>query len=248
MAITPFSQLFNTLVFAVFALTTFRVSTLFAQGAVLAVSLLFFKSKLRDFGFGSIIRIIPILLFVFTLNCFRGNGEIVLRLGILVVVKQGIQRGIYYSCVIAELFAMSRLLTRGFGENELVAAFASVMPVAAKRRGRRHAESETARGAHTVSFGDFLLVLFHVLKIFRVAYAEMKFFFSPGTWRKGDGRGLRGRIISYFHEVYTKSLEEFENADAQTLGQRRGIKLLPLDYLLIAFQTAFLAASLFVRV
>jgi hypothetical protein len=91
-------------------------------------------------------------------------------------------------------------------------------------------------------------VLFHVLKIFRVAYAEMKFFFSPGTWRKGDGRGLRGRIISYFHEVYTKSLEEFENADAQTLGQRRGIKLLPLDYLLIAFQTAFLAASLFVRV
>jgi hypothetical protein len=248
MAITPFSQLFNTLVFAVFALTTCRVSTLFAQGAVIAVSLFFFKSKLRDFGFGSILHIIPILLFVFALNCFRGNGEIVLRLGILVVVKQGIQRGIYYSCVIAELFAMSRLLTRGFGEDELVAAFASVIPAAARRRGRRRGESETAHCAHTVSFGDFFLVHFYVLKIFKVAYAEMKIFFSPGTGRKGDGRGVRGRIISYFREVYTKSLEEFENADAQTSGQPRGIKLLPLDYVLIALQTAFLAASLFVRV
>lgn len=268
MAITPLSQLFNTLLFAFYSLLTHSFTTILFQGALVSFSLLFFRKNVRGVRVRAFIPILPVLVFVFTVNCVRGYGEVMLRLGIFVLVRQGIQRGLYYVLVIVFLFIMSRLLTHGFAQEELfnslysLARFFGKLKLPGRRScpggwiARRPADDTAgvARGiAHGIAASEaarpddpcppavvtFLLVLFSVLRMFQVAYAEMKLFFKKGE------RSLKQRVIDYFYAVYGKSMEEFDGIETSSW---RTVRFLPFDYLYVSLQVALLVASSVLRI
>lgn len=228
MAITPLSQLFNTLLFACFSLITYRFSTLVFQSALVLCSLLLFRGCLRGMRARAVLPILPVLVFVFAVNCFRGSGEVMARFGVFVLVRQGVLRGTYYACVIILLFMMSRLLTKGFRQEELFNSLYTLSRLL-KKSGRG-----PGRGGPPDSEATFLVVLFSVLGMFQVAYTEMRIFF-----RKGEP-SLKRKFVAYFHSVYEKSLSEFQGMNA---GSWRAVRPLPLDYVYSAFQLALLAAA-----
>jgi hypothetical protein len=231
MAITPLSQLFNTFLFACFALTTFRFSSIVFQTVFVLCSLFFFRGRLGKMKVRSVLPVLPVIVFVLAVNCFRGSGEVAARFGVFVLVRQGLTRGVYYACVIFLLFVMSRLLTKGFPQDLLFNALFTVS--------RLFGRSKFARGGPGAppSETDFLAVLFCVLGMFQVAYAEIRIFF-----RKGE-RSLKRKCIAYFYAVYEKSLDAFKNMDA---GSWSPVVPLPFDYVHSALQVAVAAAALFV--
>jgi energy-coupling factor transporter transmembrane protein EcfT len=228
MAITPLSQLFNTFLFACFALATYRFSAIVFQGAFVLCSLFVFRGCLRGMRARAVFPVIPVLAFVFAVNCFRGSGEVIARFGIFVLVRQGVLRGTYYASVIILLFVMSRLLTKGFSQGELFDSLYTLSRLL-KRSGGASAPRDPMNSEAT-----FLAVLFSVLGMFQVAYAEMRIFF-----RKGE-RSLKRKCVAYFRSVYEKSLSEFQGTDA---GSWRLVRPLPLDYVYSASQIALLAAA-----
>jgi hypothetical protein len=179
----------------------------------------------------AVLPVLPVLVFVFAVNCFRGTGEVVARFGVFVLVRQGLQRGTYYACVILLLFVMSRLLTKGFPQDVL---FNSLYTIS--RFLKIHAPAH-GRSAAPASEADFLAVLFCVLGMFQVAYTEMRIFFNKGE------RSLKRKCVAYFHTVYDKSLDAFHGMDP---GIWRPVVPLPFDYAYSAFQVALAVAALFV--
>jgi len=150
---------------------------------------------------------------VFILNCFRGGGQVILRYGPIILLKQGMIRGAYYSAVIIELFYMSRLLTRIFSSEVLLGALSSLDNLVFrvfKRKEKR-----------------FFIVLYHVLGIFAIIYTELKIFF------RGKKGGLKHKTVHFFHSVFTKSLHEFE---IQSCGSIDPVRPKKADYVLISAQ------------
>ena len=153
------------------------------------------------------------LLFVFVLNCFRGGGQVILRYGPILLLKQGMMRGAYYSAVIIELFYMSRLLTRIFSPEVLMGSLSSLDTLISrifKHRKKR-----------------FFIVLYHVLGIFALIYTELKIFF------RRKERGLKQKTVQFFHGVFEKSLRDFEVRNIVCIDPIRPQKA---DYALISAQ------------
>jgi len=162
-----------------------------------------------------IIPLIPVLLFVFTLNCFRGGGELLFRYGPILLLKQGIIRGSYYVAVIIELFLMSRLLTRAFS-SELLLGSLSTLDLFLFRAFRNRK-------------GNFFLVLYYVIGIFSHVYAELKIFF------RATEQNLKQKTVIFFRSVFEKSLIEFDEgnrAQMMEIRPKRG------DFLLVSVQIA----------
>ena len=251
--VTPLSQLFNILVFACVSLSAPGFSAVVYQGAGVLFSLFLLRGRLRGAKARSVLPLLPVLGFVFAVNSFRGSGEVVARIGVFVLVRQGVVRGTYYSCVIALLFVMSRLLTKGFSRGDLFDSLYTLSRAFGRRAGRHRGFPEPAGGgrfegnpdgaersaeATPAAGGAFLLVLFFVLEMFQIAYAEMKGFFGK------EERSLKRKLIAYFRSVYEKSMSEFALMDA---GKWRAVRPLPLDFVSSALQVCLMGAAVAFR-
>jgi ABC-type proline/glycine betaine transport system permease subunit len=216
--VTPISHIVNIILFALFALIMKLFSVVLLQCAIIGVSLFLHRSRIEAVSVKQTIPILPIVGFVLILNCFRGTGEVLVRFGPFVVVRQGVFRGIYYTAVILQLWIMSKLLTIGFGEEGLVLSLSSVS------------------SAHTGT--GIVLVLYYILRIFQNTYSELKGIF------KGGGKGVRERIIQFFIAAFEKSNNDYDRLSSfSPTGQRLTIA----DYLSIAAEVCVLFTSFVIR-
>lgn len=182
--------------------------------------------KYRDIPLRDITPILPILLFVFILNCFRGGGEIVLRWGPIIILKQGIMRGVYFSAVIMEIFIMSKLLTKGFPPDSLLSTLYTIDTVICKIFRCKNSYSLNENNPFH-SRKNFILILFYVLRIFRIIYTELKIFFTI------KGKSLKGKIIQFFNTVFKQSLDKYEKMKKVTVSP---VKPVIHDYIYISVQ------------
>lgn len=229
---TVFSLLINLILFVSFALLYETFVTILLQGMIILISFLIFGIRCREIPVWDFIRLLPVVLFVFMLNCFRGGGEIIFRFGPFVLLRQGILRGAYYSAVIAELFMMSKLITKGFPSNHIISALYSIDAFLFKKSGfQKRSSQPPAR--------NFFLILLYVLKIFQITYSELRLFFKTG---KGS---LGNKILQFFSTVFKKSLNEYEK-----IGSIEIITLRPvfLDYLYITVQAVCLSSAFFIKI
>lgn len=228
---TPFSLLINLILFVSFALLYETFVTIILQGMIIFISFFAFGIKYREIPVRDFIRLLPVVLFVFMLNCFRGGGEIIFRFGPFVLLRQGILRGAYYSIVIAELFMMSKLITKGFPSNQIISTMYSIDAFIFKKiRFQKRFSKPPVR--------NFFLILFYVLKIFQITYSELRLFFKTGTG------SLKNKILQFFNTVFKKSLNEYEK-----IGSISIVTLKPvfLDYLYIAVQVVCLTSAFFIK-
>ena len=181
-------------VFIGFALARINFFTLLMQSLFLGISVLFFSFSLRGMRWRAVLSIVPLLLFIFVFNSFRGGGEIVLRAGPVMIMRQGVERGFYYSLFVLELFFMSNFLTRSFSEDELVSVLFTMKMFS---RGKRSQDSEERAG--------LALMLFYVLKIFHSAYRELRIFF------KKSSRSFRERALLFVHTLFMQAMRDFES-------------------------------------
>jgi hypothetical protein len=144
-----------------------------------------------------ILPIIPLLLFILVVNAFRGGGEVLLRQGPLIIMRQGVRRGLYYVVFIVELFMMSSMLTHSFSEDQLVSAFHTMGRPFSGRIDRK------ARGQF-----NFTLMLFCILSTFHSAYSLLRVFFqkSPLSFKK--------RTLLFIDTLFRQVMHDFERAHA----------------------------------
>jgi hypothetical protein len=166
-----------------------------------------------------LLPIVPVVGFVFVLNCFRGGGQVMLRWGPVLLIKQGMFRGLYYSGVIIELFLMSRALSRAFSSGQLLSSLSfidAVFPKFGKNGASR-----------------LILVLYHVLGIFSHVYAEMKIFFRGKEWN------LRQRTVQFFLKAFDRSLQSYEEGSGADFAV---VRPTTADILLVSIQICAIAA------
>lgn len=216
--ITPVSLIINILLFALFALITQFYTTVLLQLAVIGTSFFLCRLKAKDLPLRQFLPIIPIVCFVLILNCFRGTGEVLVKVGPFLVVRQGILRGVYYTAVIIQLWLMSKILTIGFGEKELLISLSSFS--------RKHESS------------GIILVLYYVLRIFHNTYRELKGVF------KGSGKRIRERVIDFFMAAFEKSKSDFDRMRSFSPCQYRP---LPFDFIYISLEVLVLLGSFLMR-
>ena len=82
---------------------------------------------------------------------------------------------------------------------------------------------------------SFFLVLYYVLKIFRIVYSELKLFFKV---KKGS---LKEKTVLYFNTVFRKSLDEYEQLNNVSVLT---IKPVFYDYLFLAGQVSCLSSAI----
>lgn len=160
----------------------------------------------RNIRIKEITPIYPIILFVFSLNCFRGSGEIVFHYGPIIILKQGIVRGVYFSLVILEIFFISKLLTRGFPLQQLLSMLYSI-DIVIKKIMNRQTDMRRKKPHSSFSRINIFQLFFYVLNIFQIAYSELKIFF------KVKEKGYRNKIVQFFNSVFWRSLKDYENKD-----------------------------------
>ena len=160
-----------------------------------------------------LLPILPVLLFVFILNCFRGGGEVILRYGPILFLKQGMLRGFFYSAVIIELFYMSRLLTKVFSPEVLLGTLSSLDTFVSRIFKPRNK--------------SFFVIIYHVLGIFSLIYTELKIFF------RGKKMGIKQKTVYFFQSVFEKSVNAFEVRNRPRINPIRPQKA---DYVLISAQ------------
>ncbi|MGQ9615173.1 MAG: hypothetical protein ACUVWJ_02095 [Spirochaetota bacterium] len=228
--ITPYSQIINIVLFVPFALLTTALSVLIAQAIFITITSLVFKIhiKIRFYHF---IAILPVLIFILIVNSLHGGGEILLRFGPLFILKQGVLKGIFYTIFILELFFMSRVLTSGFTQEELLSSFYTIDRFLGKVRvnGRFYPRRDN---------GGFMVILYYVMKLFYNSYSELKPFFTQ------KAVPLKQRVLFYMRRVFIRSLEEFKGRDY--VGMEA---VLPnrFDYIDISFQLVVLVSSLMLQ-
>jgi hypothetical protein len=226
--ITPFSQLVSIVFFIVFALLSESFTTIIVQLIFISISFALLKGKLSDIFSKDYFRLIPILMFIIVLNAFRGGGEIILKAGPFVLLKQGIFRGLYYAAVVIVLFMMSRLITNGFSPDLLISTFYTIdRHVFYKFRFKREKPEPDKH--------SFFIVLYYVLKIFKVVYSELKLFFKSG---KGS---LKEKTVLFFNTVFKKSLDEYEQFNKVSVLTIRPVFF---DYLFVAGQVSCLSSAI----
>jgi hypothetical protein len=159
-----------------------------------------------EFHLKELIPLLPILCFVLILNCFRGSGEILLKVGPFVLVRQGILRGIYYFIVIAQLWLISKVLTKGFGEDALLSSLYTIDGVLTKSSKKR----------------SFFVILYYILRIFHNTYAELKILlkrrnaaslkeFGEQSMRYSQ-HSIKERILLFIYASFERSKEDFESS------------------------------------
>ncbi|UCB46862.1 MAG: hypothetical protein JSV25_05425 [Spirochaetota bacterium] len=236
--ITALSQIINLLVFAVFALLTRYFTTIAIQGLLIIYSIYLCRIKLKEFRLKEIIPLLPILGFVLILNCFRGSGEILLRLGPLVLMKQGILRGLYYFVVISQLWLLSKVLTKGFGEEAVLSSLHTLDRVLTKSRKRR----------------NFVVILYYILRIFHNTYAELKIVLKHSKTasikdfsKQQAGYStptLKERILLFFYASFERSKEDFEKSSRISVKKQRPVVY---DYLYIALELCCMVLAFLLR-
>jgi hypothetical protein len=225
--ITPLSQIINIVLFSVFALVSKSYSALVLQCLVLLLSFILCGISPRDIPLKQLAAVLPVIGFVLILNCFRGTGEVLFRIGPFVIVKQGVFRGILYSVVIVQLWVMSKLLTIGFTERQLL-------------------QSVSSDGKTGVSF-DAFLVLYYILRIFHNTYMELRTLFS------GTRKGIKGRTVRFLVHAFERSKEEYdrlEDARLRETGTEHALKkatLLRGDLAYLSVQAGVLILAYFMR-
>ena len=229
--ITPFSQLISIILFIFFALLFESFAAILVQLIFIGVSFVLLKGKISDIITTDYFRLFPIIIFIFAINAFRGGGEIIIKAGPFVLLKQGIFRGLYYAAVVTELFVMSRLITNGFTPELLISTLYTIDRHVIKKisPGRKKPE----QNKHS-----FFLVLFYVMKIFQIVYSELKLFFKA---KKGS---LKKKTVLYFNTVFRKSLDEYEQLDNIQVFT---IKPVFYDYLFLAGQASCLSSVIFFK-
>ncbi len=225
--ISPHAQLVNTVLFAGVALFTKNLFIPGAQGILIILSMLLFGVRYRGRIFAFLLPLIPIILFILILNSFRGGGEILLRAGPLILMKQGMVRGAYYSLFIVELFFMSRALTDSFSHEEFISALYTIDTVVV----RLIRKKKDAPGDHE---NGVVQVLFYIMRIFYNSYAQIKVFF------KKRSLSLRDRTVLFFREAFFRSLDEFER---KPHGEFHTVRMCAGDIPYILLQIVFVAPA-----
>ncbi len=229
--ISPHAQIVNTLIFAASALI---VKNLFVPGIqciLIILSIILFDIRYKGRIFTFLVPLIPIILFILILNSFRGGGEILLRAGPLLLMKQGIIRGAYYSIFIIELFFMSRALTDSFSGEDFISTLYTIDTVVFHLfRKKPDTEGKSENG--------ILRVLFYIMRIFYNSYSQVAIFFKKGP-------SLKDKTVLFFREAFFRSLDEFESQPENMLHV---IAMLPGDILYIILQVFFMVPAFFLPV
>jgi hypothetical protein len=212
--ITAFSQIINLLIFAVFALSTRYYTTIVFQSILIIFSLFICRKNLSEFRLRELTPLLPILLFVLIMNCFRGSGEVLMRIGPFMIVRQGLLRGIYYLIVITQLWLISKVLTKGFGEDALLSSLYTIDSIFNKSGKKR----------------SLFIILFYILRIFRNTYAELKVLLKKRSTASAGGysnkrsgsssSSMRERILLFFYSSFERSKEEFESSSKVTVKKQ----------------------------
>jgi energy-coupling factor transporter transmembrane protein EcfT len=210
--ITPFSLIFSMPVFIAAVVLGKSTVTLVIQGVFLLISVLIFTLDPSALRWKRLLSLTPLLLFVVLFNAFRGGGEILFRAGPLMLMRQGLVRGIYYAFFILELWVMSGFLT-GFEELQLIS---TLYTIGWFLKGRKGSGKE-----------DMSLMLISVLKLFHSTYVELRRFFARGSG------SLKRRTLVFIAALFRRAEGEFENS-----GNVKPVPLRPRssDYLFVTIQ------------
>lgn len=111
------------------------------------------------------------------------------------VVKQGVFRGLLYTAMIVQLWLMSKLLTIGFSERQLLRSASSLSKTGGK-------------------FGIFL-VLYYILRIFHNTYIEIKSLFS------GTRKGIKERTVRFLVHAFERAEEDYDRLEDDLLKESR---------------------------
>jgi hypothetical protein len=214
--ITPFSLIFSMPIFIASVVVGKSTLTLVIQGLFLLMCTLIFNLDPGALRGKRLLSMIPLLLFVVLFNAFRGSGEILLRAGPLMLMRQGLLRGIYYAVFILELWVLSGFLT-GFEELQLISTLSTIGRFLKVRKGSGRE--------------DMSLMLFSVLKLFHGTYVELRQFFARGSG------SLAARTLSFVTALFRRAEREFEES-----GNVNPIPIRPrpADYLFVAIQIVVL--------
>lgn len=225
--ITPLSHIINIILFAVFTLVSKRFAVVALQCLFLLLSFYMCGVRVRDIPLKQLSAVVPVIGFVLILNCFRGTGEILFSAGPFSVVKQGIIRGLFYTAVIIQLWTMSKLLTTGFSERQLLRS------VSLFRRTPR-------------TFGVFL-VLYYILRIFHNTYIELKNLFT------GSRKGIKDRTVRFLVHAFERAKEDFDRLEGGSLTEE-GVhctgnksRLFRADLAYLSAQAGVLLLAFFMR-
>lgn len=200
--ITPYSQI--TALFT-FALSAFIAKLFFIpllQILIIGASIILCKVKITHIHLRRMLAIVPILFFVIGLNSFRGTGIVLFHLGPLILVRQGVWRGVYYAVIILEIYCMSMVLTIGFSKEVIVSSLIYIDQLFSQtifmKRKRQKARSIC-----------FFMLLYYVLGIAQFSYIRLPRII------KDRKISLKERIIVYISEsfkeaeVYYDSIHDF---------------------------------------
>jgi energy-coupling factor transporter transmembrane protein EcfT len=197
---TPYTIVFSIPLFAVVALLGVNFYLLIFQAAYIFLASILLRMDLKRLGWRMPLSLMPILLFVILFNAFRGPGSVLFRAGPILIMGQGLLRGLYFMGVVVELWFMSRLLT-SFTEEDLLCTLNSLGRLCRIRR-----EAQDAAG--------FALMLYYVLKIFHSTYAELRQFLRGGS-------SLSQRTLLFINEAFLKAEEIYDRTDHTALSTRK---------------------------
>jgi hypothetical protein len=228
--ITPYSPLVCIILFVPAVFIVHHAALLVLQTVVLGGMILLGKVDTKELRLGQSLHLLPVIAFILLLNAFGGGGEVMIRLGPVIILKQGVMRGVYVSAFILELFVMSRVLTASSSRTALLSVFTRIA-------GR----------------GGVLMVLYHILVIFKHTYSEIRVFIprvrrhakrregEEGDFDSSRG-GLRDRLVLFFERVFDRSLQVYQ-ADWRVVPVRVTVG----DGVVMVIQTAAIAGAFFMR-
>jgi uncharacterized membrane protein len=227
--ITPYSPFINILIFIPYIIITTSYIAIVFQAVFIPVTTYLFRIQIRDLRLKQLFYLIPVLLFILIFNSFRGGGEIVFRAGPLIVMAQGILRGLFYATFVTELFFMSRVLTKSFNEEELISMLYSMNDTFHRRKSKRGDQITRVN-----EIPGFVLILYHILKIFHNTYAELRVFIKGGTGP------LREKTLRFIRTVFMKSAGDFVMHSKTNISK---MKPRGLDWLHVGLQVSFLVSA-----
>ncbi len=222
---TPYSRIAGIFLFIAFALIARHFFILFFQALFIAVSIIFFDMKFGTRCIRRMAALIPLLLFIVVFNGMRGGGEVFLQRGPLIVMKQGVFRGLYFALMVMELYLLSRALTETQPERLLSTLHTLNNIVTGKKRSTRRTD-ET---------GGLIIMLYYVMRIFYNTYSELNVIFKRGL-------PVRTRTLLFIRTVFSSSEAEYRRASEHELEIVRPV---PGDILAFFINAALLISAVF---
>lgn len=219
---TPYSQLANILLFVPSVLINDHFILLVLQVPVFLCAAFLFRLRYRTVRPAQLVHLLPVILFICLLNAVKGGGETLVRAGPLLITRQGMTRGVLLSVFVIELYFMSRILTDAFDQKTLLKALSAIDKML-------HLGKER---------GEVMVLLYHVMRIFRNSYGELRVFF------RREGQSLRMRVLRFFRESFFRSLREYEPAEGRPV---ENLKPVAADYVYVCIQAAAVTGSFFLH-